>query len=156
MSSSAKGGKNYSKTYRSMQHAIRGQLPKDYDSLIRAHQLLRQPRSGIVQAVENRAAPSAQSKRSAGYNRNAALHQRSRSRIPILDHAKSRKWNTTTLTHRKPKKTISQKRGDGLSDNHRRVIASGILIVDAAAVRMLDLLADRNSSAAPKNAWPHN
>jgi endonuclease-3 len=34
--------KNYSATYRSIQDAIRGQLPKDYDSLIRAHQLLRQ------------------------------------------------------------------------------------------------------------------
>ncbi len=39
---------------------------------------------------------------------------------------------------------------DGLSDNHRRVIASGMLIVDAAAVRMLDLLEDRNSAAAMK------
>ena len=39
---------------------------------------------------------------------------------------------------------------DGLSDNHRRVIASGMLIVDAAAVRMLDLLQDRNSPAAMK------
>ena len=39
---------------------------------------------------------------------------------------------------------------DGLSDNHRRVIASGILIVDAEAVRMLDLLEDRNSPAAMK------
>jgi endonuclease III len=34
--------KNYSATYRLIQDAIRGQLPKDYDSLIRAHQLLRQ------------------------------------------------------------------------------------------------------------------
>jgi hypothetical protein len=39
---------------------------------------------------------------------------------------------------------------DGLTDNHRRVIASGMLIVDAAAVRMLDLLEDRNSPAAMK------
>jgi len=39
---------------------------------------------------------------------------------------------------------------DGLSDNHRRVIASGMLIVDAAVVRMLDLLEDRNSPAALK------
>jgi hypothetical protein len=39
---------------------------------------------------------------------------------------------------------------DGLSDDHRRVIASGMLIVDAAAVRMLDLLEDRNSPAAMK------
>ena len=34
--------KNDSATYRLIQDAIRGQLPKDYDSLIRAHQLLRQ------------------------------------------------------------------------------------------------------------------
>jgi len=33
--------KNYSATYRLVQDAMRGQLPKDYDSLIRAHQLLR-------------------------------------------------------------------------------------------------------------------
>ena len=39
---------------------------------------------------------------------------------------------------------------DGLSDNHRRVIASGMLVVDAAAVRMLDLLEDRNSPTAMK------
>jgi endonuclease III len=34
--------KNYSVTYRSIQNAIHGQLPRDYDSLIRAYQLLRQ------------------------------------------------------------------------------------------------------------------
>ena len=34
--------RNYSVTYRLAQDAIRGQLPRDYDSLIRAHQLLRQ------------------------------------------------------------------------------------------------------------------
>ena len=34
--------KNYSATYRSVQDAIREQLPRDYESLIRAHQLLRQ------------------------------------------------------------------------------------------------------------------
>jgi endonuclease III len=34
--------KNYSATYRAIQDAIRAQLPKDYDSLIRAHHLLRQ------------------------------------------------------------------------------------------------------------------
>jgi endonuclease III len=34
--------KNYSATYRLVQDAIRAQLPRDYDSLIRAHQLLRQ------------------------------------------------------------------------------------------------------------------
>jgi endonuclease-3 len=34
--------KNYFATYRLVQDAICGQLPQDYDSLIRAHQLLRQ------------------------------------------------------------------------------------------------------------------
>ena len=34
--------KNYSATYRLVQDAIRWQLPMDYDSLIRAHELLRQ------------------------------------------------------------------------------------------------------------------
>ncbi len=34
--------RNYSATYRLAQDAICGQLPRDYDSLIRAHQLLRQ------------------------------------------------------------------------------------------------------------------
>ena len=34
--------KNYSQTYRAIQDSIRQQLPRDYDSLIRAHQLLRQ------------------------------------------------------------------------------------------------------------------
>jgi endonuclease III len=34
--------KNYSATYRMVQDAIREELPRDYDSLIRAHQLLRQ------------------------------------------------------------------------------------------------------------------
>jgi len=38
-----------------------------------------------------------------------------------------------------------------LTDNHRRVIASGMMIVDAAAVRMIDLLEDRHSPAAMKN-----
>lgn len=38
--------------------------------------------------------------------------------------------------------------GDGLGDSHRRVIGSGMLIVDAAAVRSLNLLEDRNSPAA--------
>ncbi len=34
---------------------------------------------------------------------------------------------------------------DGLTDSHRRVIGSGMLIVDSAAVRILDILADRNA-----------
>jgi endonuclease III len=37
----ANGQKNYSATYRSILDAIRGQLPEGYDSLIRAHQMLR-------------------------------------------------------------------------------------------------------------------
>jgi endonuclease III len=44
--------KNYSATYRLVQDAIHGQLPRDYDSLIRAHQLLRQ--HGTVQAAKPR------------------------------------------------------------------------------------------------------
>lgn len=39
---------------------------------------------------------------------------------------------------------------DLVSDSHRRVIGSGMLIIDAAAVRMLDLLEERNSPAAMK------
>ena len=34
--------KSYPATYRLVLDAIHGQLPRDYDSLIRAHQLLRQ------------------------------------------------------------------------------------------------------------------
>jgi len=37
---------------------------------------------------------------------------------------------------------------DELGETHRRVIGSGMLIVDSAAVRMLDLLDARNSRAA--------
>jgi hypothetical protein len=39
---------------------------------------------------------------------------------------------------------------DELGESHRRVIGSGMLIVDSAAVRMLDLLEDRNAPAAMK------
>jgi hypothetical protein len=39
---------------------------------------------------------------------------------------------------------------DGLAESHRRVIGSGMLIVDSAAVRILDLLDERNSPAAIK------
>lgn len=35
-----------------------------------------------------------------------------------------------------------------LTDNQRRVVGSGMLIIDAAAVRMLNLVEGRNSSAA--------
>jgi len=46
--------KNYSATYRSIQDAIREQLPKDYDSLIRAHQLLRQHGQGLCKRSKPR------------------------------------------------------------------------------------------------------
>jgi len=39
---------------------------------------------------------------------------------------------------------------DGLGESHRRVIGSGMLIVDSAAVRMIDLLEERNAPAAMK------
>jgi hypothetical protein len=39
---------------------------------------------------------------------------------------------------------------DSLGESHRRVIGSGMVIVDAAAVRALDLLEDRHSPAAMK------
>lgn len=48
--------KNYSATYRSIQDAVRGQLPKDYDSLIRAHQLLRQHGQGLCKRSKPRCA----------------------------------------------------------------------------------------------------
>jgi hypothetical protein len=39
---------------------------------------------------------------------------------------------------------------DRLNDSQRRVIGSGMLIVDSAAIRILDLLEDRNAPAAMK------
>jgi hypothetical protein len=39
---------------------------------------------------------------------------------------------------------------NGLGESHRRVITSGMLIVDSAAVRILDLLEERNAPAAMK------
>jgi hypothetical protein len=39
---------------------------------------------------------------------------------------------------------------EGLGESHRRVVGSGMLIVDSAAVRILDLLDERNSPAAIK------
>lgn len=39
---------------------------------------------------------------------------------------------------------------EGLGESHRRVIASGMVIVDGAAVRMLDLLEDRHAAATMK------
>lgn len=39
---------------------------------------------------------------------------------------------------------------EGLGESHRRVIGSGMLIVDSASVRILDLLDERNSPAAIK------
>ena len=38
----------------------------------------------------------------------------------------------------------------GLGESHRRVIGSGMLIVDSAVVRILDLLEERNAPAAMK------
>jgi len=46
--------KNYSATYRLVQDAIREQLPRDYDSLIRAHQLLRQHGQELCKRSEPR------------------------------------------------------------------------------------------------------
>ena len=43
--------RNYSATYRFVRDAIHEQLPRDYDSLIRPHQLLRQ-HGRTVQAVK--------------------------------------------------------------------------------------------------------
>jgi endonuclease III len=48
--------KNYSATYRSVQEALRQQLPRDYDSLIRAHQLLRQHGQGLCKRSKPRCA----------------------------------------------------------------------------------------------------
>lgn len=39
---------------------------------------------------------------------------------------------------------------EGLGESHRRVIGSGMLTVDSAAVRILDLLDERHSPAAIK------
>lgn len=39
---------------------------------------------------------------------------------------------------------------DGLGEGHRRVVGSGMLIVDSAAVRILDLLEERSAPAAMK------
>jgi hypothetical protein len=39
---------------------------------------------------------------------------------------------------------------EGLTETHRRVIGSGMVIIDAAAVRMLNLLEGRSSPAAMK------
>jgi hypothetical protein len=39
---------------------------------------------------------------------------------------------------------------NGLGESHRRVIGSGMLIIDSAAIRILDLLEERNAPAAMK------
>ncbi|HEX8818046.1 MAG TPA: hypothetical protein VF753_21335 [Terriglobales bacterium] len=39
---------------------------------------------------------------------------------------------------------------DGLTDGHRRAVGSGMLIADSAAVHILDLLDDRNTSGTMK------
>src|SRR5450755_2541441 len=46
--------KNYSATYRSVQEALHRQPPRDYDSLIRAHQLLRQHGQGLCKRSKPR------------------------------------------------------------------------------------------------------
>jgi endonuclease III len=48
--------KNYSATYRLAQDAVHGQLPRDYDSLIQAHQLLRQHGQELCKRSEPRCA----------------------------------------------------------------------------------------------------
>ena len=43
--------KSYSQSYRTVLEALKAQLPADFDSLIAAHQLLRQHGAGVVQAI---------------------------------------------------------------------------------------------------------
>jgi endonuclease III len=66
--------KNYSATYRRVQIAIDGQLPRDYDSLIRAHQLLRQHGQELCKRSKPRCA-ACPVRIECAYNRNAALSQ---------------------------------------------------------------------------------
>jgi endonuclease III len=66
--------KNYSATYHLIQDAIRGQLPKDYDSLIRAHQLLRQHGQELCKRSKPCCA-ECPLQTECNYNRNAALRQ---------------------------------------------------------------------------------
>jgi endonuclease III len=66
--------KNYSATYRLVQDAIRSQLPRDYDSLIGAHQLLRQHGQELCKRTKPRCA-ECPVRTECAYNRNAALSQ---------------------------------------------------------------------------------
>jgi endonuclease III len=66
--------KNYSATYRLVQKAIREQLPQDYDSLIRAHQLLRQHGQELCKRSKPRCA-ECPVRAECTYNRNVALSQ---------------------------------------------------------------------------------
>ncbi len=66
--------KNYPATYRLVQNAIREQLPQDYDSLIRAHQLLRQHGQELCKRSKPRCA-ECPVRTECAYNRNAALSQ---------------------------------------------------------------------------------
>ncbi len=66
--------KNYSATYRLVQDAIREQLPQDFDSLIRAYQLLRQHGQELCKRSKPRCAVCPLQTECA-YNRNTALNQ---------------------------------------------------------------------------------
>ena len=66
--------KNYSATYRLVQDAIREQLPQDFDSLIRAHQLLRQHGQELCKRSKPRCTDCPLQTECA-YNRNTALNQ---------------------------------------------------------------------------------
>ncbi len=62
--------KNYPATYRLVQNAIREQLPQDYDSLIRAHQLLHQHGQELCKRSKPRCA-ECPVRTECAYNRNA-------------------------------------------------------------------------------------
>ncbi len=62
--------KNYSSTYRSVQDALREQIPRDCDSLIRAHQLLRQHGQELCKRSKPRCT-ECPVKASCAYNRSA-------------------------------------------------------------------------------------
>jgi hypothetical protein len=57
--------KNYSATYRLAQDAVHGQLPRDYDSLIRAHISCSDSTVKNCASGQSRAAPSVQSEMAA-------------------------------------------------------------------------------------------
>jgi endonuclease III len=66
--------KTYSATYRSVLDSIRAQLLRDYDSLIRAHQLLREHGQELCKRSKPRCA-ECPVRIECAYNRNAALNQ---------------------------------------------------------------------------------